>query len=59
MAAPAIPPIRLGLIGTGLALDRLDAAVHHILQIRVTTHTTVLRGIGNGYRMELVVDFAA
>jgi hypothetical protein len=54
MAAPAIPQIRLGLIGTGLAVERLDAAVHHIAQIRVTTDTTLFCGIDNGYRVELV-----
>lgn len=48
MAAPAIPPIRLGLIGTG------PAAVHHIAKIRDTTHTTASRGTGNGHRVELV-----
>jgi hypothetical protein len=51
MAAPAIPPIRLGLIGTGLAVGKLHwpalrrftgtpwrqyrGGVHHIAQIRL------------------------
>ncbi|WP_157620961.1 hypothetical protein [Saccharothrix sp. NRRL B-16348] len=45
MAAPAIPPIRLGLIGTGLAVERLDAGVHHVAQIHFITHTTVFRAV--------------
>ncbi|WP_037264049.1 hypothetical protein [Kibdelosporangium aridum] len=63
MAAPTIPPIRLGLIGTEDVLAGFepehratrsgsDATTH-----TATTHTTVVRGVDNDYRGELI-DFA-
>lgn len=65
MAAPTIPPIRLELYGTegvlvlaGSESERRvtrsssDATTH-----TAKTHTTVFRGIDNGYRAELI-DFA-
>jgi hypothetical protein len=37
MAAPAFPPIRLELIGTGLAVERLDVHSHHLVHTRTTS----------------------
>ncbi|MDX8050705.1 hypothetical protein SK571_15050 [Lentzea sp. BCCO 10_0798] len=44
MGAPAIPPIRLGPTGTGLAVERLDAGVRHT---RFTDHAAVFRATGH------------
>ncbi|HWO63270.1 MAG TPA: Gfo/Idh/MocA family oxidoreductase [Umezawaea sp.] len=45
MAAPAIPPIRLGLIGTGLAVEKL--------------HWPALRGLGDRYAVTAFTDLSA
>lgn len=49
MAAPATPPIRLGLIGTEGVLALAGSSERRVTRCGsdATTHTTVFRGIGS------------